>query len=332
MIVILATGCTPKNSNQYISDNTFLLDTIVNVKIYDYEDEEIFKEVFEDIKDLEDLLSVHREGSDPYNINQKAGKEWVDISKETLEVLTTSQKIADLSNGYFDVTIGPLVSLWAIKPPEGHVPTPSELKDTLALTNYKKLRIDTKNSKAFLEEENMAINLGAIAKGYIADQVKENLVDKGITSGIINLGGNVVILGSKPDGSDFKVGIQNPGSERDDYLGTVEISDKAVVSSGTYERYFEYEGKRYHHILNPYTGFPQENSLIGVTVIADDSTYADAMSTTLFLLGLEDGLSLAEGMNKIQAIFVTKDKKVYVSSGLKAIFELEKDTEYVLGN
>lgn len=330
-LIFLVTGCAPDN-NQYISDNAFLLDTIVNIRIYDHKDNRILDEAFDKIKDLEDLLSVHRIGSDPFKINQNAGKEWVDISEETLEVLTICQEISRLSNGYFDITVGPLVKLWAIKPPNGYVPTKDELINALLLVDHRKLKIDSVNSRAFLEAENMEINLGAIAKGFIADKIKEQLTEKGVKSGVINLGGNIVILGNRVDGKGFMVGVQEPDSERNDYLGLVEVSDKAVVSSGTYERFFEQDGKRYHHILNPYTGTPEENSLDGVTVIAKDSTYADALSTTLFLLGLEDGLSLAEGMKDIQALFITKDKKVYTTSGLKNNFKLEKDTEYVMGN
>ncbi|MFA5528712.1 MAG: FAD:protein FMN transferase, partial [Peptostreptococcales bacterium] len=152
----------------------------------------------------------------------------------------------------------------------------------------------------------------------------------GVKSGVINLGGNIVIIGNRVDGKGFMVGVQEPNSGRNEYLGLVEVSDKAVVSSGTYERFFEQDGKRYHHILNPYTGVPEENSLDGVTVIAEDSTYADALSTTFFLLGLEDGLSLAEGMKEVQAVFITKDKKIYTTSGLRNNFKLEKDTEYVM--
>ncbi len=278
----------------------------------------------ERIEALEQVLSIHVQGSDLWNIKENAGVKPVKVSEETIEVIKTSLKYSQYTNGLFDVTTGPLVDLWAIDPPEGHVPTEEELKNTLSKINYEEMIIDQENSTIFLKDKGMIANLGAIAKGYIADEVKEVLVENGVDSAIINLGGNVLLLGGKPDSSSFKIGVQDPISDRGAYLGLINARDLSVVSSGDYERYFEVNGKKYHHILNPATGYPTDNEIKQVTILSELSVDGDGLSTSTFLLGLKDGMELIENIDDTEAIFITKDNKIYLTKGIRDAFVFDE--------
>lgn len=321
-----------QGNDQYISDSEFLLDTIVTIKIYGHSDESIFNDIFSYIRNLENTLSVHVENSDLWKLKQNAGKEWTEVSDDTMQIIKRSIEISKMSEGLFDITSGPLIDLWNIDPPTGHYPTDKEREEAISLIDYKNIEVDEIHNTIRMKKSGMEANLGAIAKGYIADKVKNYLKDKGINQAIINLGGNVLLLGKKTDGSDFRIGIQDPDSERGAYLGLVEVSDKSIVSSGTYERYFIYEEKKYHHILNPFTGFPQENRLKGVSIISDYSTDGDAFSTTVFLLGLEKGMQLVERVEGVEAIFITKTNELYISTGLMDSFEIAPDSRYIISN
>ncbi|BES64455.1 FAD:protein FMN transferase [Gottschalkiaceae bacterium SANA] len=320
---IALVGCAQKESPQvvetpskasYIEDHAFQLDTIITVKLYGEEDTSLIEDSFSRIEELEKMLSVHLEGSDLAKIRDAAGISAVKVQAETFEVMEAALGYAELSQGRFDPTAGPLIDLWGIDPPEGHLATEEELADIKPLIDYQKLIVDGEAGTIYLQDEKMIANLGAIAKGYIADEVKEQLVDAGVTSGIINLGGNVLLIGGKPDGSDFRIGVQDPDSLRGEYLGIVSLKDESIVTSGDYERFFEVNGKKYHHILDPFTGFPAQNSLRSVTIISPKSTDGDALSTTCFLLGLDEGIKLIRSLPSIDAIFVTKDDRMIFSS------------------
>lgn len=324
-------GCTDNQNNQgvqqkYISKTDFYLDTVVDIKIFnpDSKSEEIIDKAMERIRALEEVLSIHIEGSDLWNIKENAGVKPVEVSKETIEVVKASLKYSDYTNGLFDITTGPLVDLWAINPPSGHVPTEEELQIALSKINYHNMIIDEENNTIFLRDKGMIANLGAIAKGYIADEVKEILVENGVKSAIINLGGNVLLVGGKPDNGGFKVGVQDPGSDRGAYLGVIDAKDLSIVSSGDYERYFEVEGKRYHHILNPATGYPADNEIRQVTILSKLSVDGDGLSTSTFLLGLKDGMELIENIDDVEGIFITKDNKIYLTSGISDSFVFDE--------
>lgn len=173
-----------------------------------------------------------------------------------------------------------------------------------------------------LRNKGQAIDLGAIAKGYAGDEVKRILTNNGIDTAFVNLGGNVVTIGTKLDGSPWRIGIQNPLDERGSHLAIIEIKDRAVVTSGNYERYFIEDGKKYHHIMNPKTGYPAEEGIISSTIVSDSSIDADALSTSLYVMGLEKGLSLIEKMENVEAVIITDDNKVYITAGLKDSFKL----------
>lgn len=327
----LLSGCIDKKET-YIEKNTFLLDTFINIKIFNSEDETIIDECFQQINELEQILSVHVEGSDLWNLRINAGKEWVDVSDHTINVLEKSLSVSKKTNGLFDVTAGPLISLWNIHPPEGYYPTDEEREAVIDLVNFDKVKIDYAKKRVFLEKESMKVDLGAAAKGYIADQVKLILKKRGIDKAIINLGGNVLVLGKRSEGRGFLVGIQDPNSDRGEYVGMVDVTDQSVVSSGIYERFFEYNDKKYHHILNPFTGFPEENNLMQVSIVSTESIDGDIYSTAAFLLGLDEGMAAIENLEGIDAIFITKDQNIYVTSGIEDKFEAKEDSGYSLGD
>jgi thiamine biosynthesis lipoprotein len=226
-----------------------------------------------------------------------------------------------MSEGAFDCTVGPLVALWGIKESGGHYPSETELADALSLVDYHDVLVDERGL-VMLKNVGMRVDFGAIAKGYIADRAKELLVGKGVGSAVLDLGGNIVLIGSRLDGSPFRIGVRDPLGGGGDYLGTFSVSDTSLVSSGSYERYFTHEGKEYHHILDVNTGFPADNELLQVTILSSSSVVGDGFSTTAFLLGLERGFGLVSETEGVEGIFVARDKKVYVTAGVGDEFKL----------
>jgi len=319
-------GCGGGRSS-YVSRNAFLLDTVVTIKIYDQDvSERVWEDAFGEIERLDALLSVHTEGSDTARLNEAAGLSPVTVSPETLEVIEKGVYFSRMTGGLFDITAGPLIALWDIKPPEGHVPTEEELAETLPLIGWEDIEINKAESRVYLTRPGMGVDLGAIAKGYIADKVKDVLLADGIEHAIISLGGNIQLIGDTPYG----VGIQDPDQGSGIYLGAITLADASAASSGDYERYFEMNGVRYHHILDPKTGYPADSGLRGVSVAAPHSVDADALSTAVFLLGPEAGMALIEELPGIEAVLVTGDQEVLLSSGLTDNFELVRGNGYTV--
>lgn len=200
-------------------------------------------------------------------LNDAAGKEYVSLGEDTLYVLDKAKQYSEISKGAFDVTIGPLVKSWGVFTDNPKVPSKTEIDDLLNLVNYKDINIDFENSKAMLAKQGQIVDLGGIAKGFAADEAVEIYKKHGVKSAMISLGGNILTLGAKPDGRPWNVGIRNPRGKDSSYIGIVSVKDKAVVSSGDYERFFKKDGVRYHHILDPKTGYPANTGLIGTTII-----------------------------------------------------------------
>ena len=237
----------------------------------------------------------------------------MEIAPETQEVLLLAKEYAALSEGCFDVTAGPLIDLWGIHNGEGHYPTQEELEAVLPLINSDDLLVE--DGKAYLAQEGMKANLGAIAKGYIADKVKELLVENGVRHATLDLGRNVLLIGGKTDDAGFNIGIIDPNSQEQKLVGSLLVSDQSIVTSGVNERYFTYEGKNYHHILDPFTGFPADNGVASVTILSDSSAQGDALSTSCLLLGQERGLALIESLDGVEALFIMADGSMIPSSG-----------------
>ena len=319
MIMSILVGCSNEiKETTPIKVTEFVLGTIVDIQIYDEKDQEAVKLVTDRLREIEALMTINKEESDLQNLN-KSGAEGYVVNKETYKVIEDSLKYAEMSNGMFDPTIGPLIKLWNIGTDDARVPEQTEIESALPLVNYKNVKL-IEGNKVVLKEKNMIIDLGSIAKGYAADVAVEILKENKVERAIINLGGNIYALGDKGNGDPWKIGIQDPFSDRGEYLGVVSIANQTVVTSGIYERYFEEGGKRYHHIINPNTGYPVNNELASVTIVSDSSIDADALSTTTFVMGRDEGLKLIESIDNCEAIFVTKDKDIIVSSGLKNNF------------
>jgi thiamine biosynthesis lipoprotein len=283
--------------------------------------ESVIDEAFKLVDHYESLYSRTIPTSDIYQFNHRSEMS-LPVSSDTSDLIDYGLYYSKLTNGKFDISIGALTSLWNFNTDHPTLPNQSDITEAIKHVNYRKLH--QKGTTLYADDINLQIDLGAIAKGYIADRLKEFLISKGITSAMINLGGNVLCIGNKPDGSPFAVGVQKPFSNQGEVLLALDISDLSVVSSGTYERYFTIDGKQYHHILNPKTGYPYDNNLVSVTIISNKSVDGDGLSTSCFALGLDEGMKLINSLDDTYAIFVTKDNKIFYSNGLEKKFNIRK--------
>lgn len=310
LIVFILTGC---RETRQVSKTALKMDTVVTVTVYGSSDSASIDSAFAEADRLISLLDIHNKDSEIYSLSEKAG-EWVTVSPETYEILTLAKEFYLLSGGYFDVTAAPLVELWNVNG-GGYLPTESEIKAAAEFVDGSTLELEDGRARI---AEGMKVDLGGIAKGYIADSLKDHLVNLGVEHAVIDIGGNVVLIGSKPDGSKYNVGVKDPLDADGPLLEIIACEDESLVSSGIYERFFEYEGQRYHHILDPFTGKPSESDLAGVTIICSSSARGDALSTSCMLLGCDKGMALVENTEDAEAIFVTRRGDVLMSSGMKA--------------
>ncbi len=317
------------NKENRFSDSHFAMGTICTVTLFGRNDAKAFDGAFELIDELEWKMSVSIAESEVAAINAAAGIAPVKVSEDTFFVIEQSLTYTEKSGGKFDITVGPLVELWGIGLGPGRVPEQSEIDAALALIGYEDVELNYQDSSVYLKRPGMAVDLGGIAKGYAADRLKEYLLENGHSRGIIDLGGNIVTFGEKPGGDPWIIGIQDPFDSRGIPIGTVSLPAGSVVTSGVYERFFEQDGRRYHHILDPDTGYPVENELVSVSIIADLGIAADAFSTLIFALGLRKGVELLESISSIDGILVTKELDVYVTSGVRDRFSIS-NPEYHL--
>ena len=318
-------------SQEPVSATAIKLNTAVTVTIYDSQDRELLTECMNLCDKYEKIFSRTASDSELYQLNHReltpvAGTEdTFQVSNPLAELIRKGLYYSELSEGAFDIAIEPLTSLWDFTAEDPQVPEDRLIQEALTKCDYHNVSVSD-NNEVILKTEDTAIELGAIAKGYIADRLKDYLISQGVKSAIINLGGNVLCIGGKPDDSSFKIGIQKPFADRSETIAVMDIKDKSVVSSGVYERCFEQDGTLYHHLLNPRTGYPYDNGLIAVTIISDESVDGDALSTTCFALGLEDGMKLAESLDNVQAFFVTSDYEIhYTKDFQKEITVTETD-------
>ncbi len=306
---VFLSGCGIKNQK---SDSAigYYFDTVVTLTGFSAPD--VLEDALTECGRYEKLLSRTVEGSDVWNVNHAHGRP-VEVSADTIEVLNLAIKISAASGGVFDVTVAPASELWNFKAAEPSVPDAGALAAAAERIDYTK--IDISGNKVTLQD-GMALDLGGIAKGFIADRIGEYLQRRGVGCAVLNFGGNIVTLGHKPDGSEWSIGIQDPRGETGKYLTEVKISGGAAVTSGTYERGFELGGVRYHHILDTGTGWPVQNGLVSLTVFAGSSALADALSTACFVLGIEKGsILLAE--YDAEGIFVTDNYELILTDGVK---------------
>lgn len=334
LVILVVTGCSNSSSKVY-EKTAYMLGTICTIKVYDSISEDKAKDAvdkaFLRVKAIEDKMSVNKAGTELDAVAAAAGTVPTKVSADTFFVVKKGLDYCAKSNGMFDITVGPLVKLWGIGTDNARVPTTGEINEKKALINFHDVILDEKNSTILLKRKDMSFDLGGIAKGYSADEAARILKENGIKHAIINLGGNVLALDQNPSGIPWQIGVQNPLDVRGAYLGILDIKNKTVVTSGINERFFEKDGKRYHHILNPFTGFPMDNSLASVTVITDVSVDADAMTKYIFSLGLQKGPEYFKTLKNTEVILVTKNKEVYITEGLKNTFKLT-NTDFKIVN
>jgi thiamine biosynthesis lipoprotein len=280
------------------------------------------EEIFKRLKKIEDTMSANKEGTEIAAINDASGGEAIPVSSDTFYVISKALDFAKRTDGAFDPSIGPLVKLWNIGSDNARIPEQHEIQEARALIGYEKVELEPTRSTVRLPLQGMKLDLGAIAKGYAADEISKILERHRVKAAVVDLGGNVLVFGKKKDASPWRVGVQDPASDRGDYIGVVSGGAMTVVTSGIYERFFIEDGIRYHHLLDAKTGFPADNTLISVSIIARNSIDADALSTSVFVLGLEKGMRLVESLPDISAIFIDRSKNVYLSSRATSIFTL----------
>lgn len=311
IICFTFSGCS-KNTTP-VSKSGIYFDTVITITLYDTRQYNLLDECLLLAEKYENLFSKTVETSDIYKINHSNGAS-VTVDDETFYLLEKALSYAKLTDGAIDPTILPLSDLWNFGEND-QVPDKDSILQALSHVGYENVILDKENSCVTLKDKNAGIDLGFIAKGYIADKMKEFLLSKGVTSAIINLGGNVLTLGTKPDGSTYTLGIQAPFDMNSAASAlTVKVNDKSLVTSGVYERYFYQEDVLYHHILSTKTGYPVNNGLWSVTILSDSSMEGDAYSTICMCLGLDDALTLIETTDNIEAMFITEDMEIIYSN------------------
>ena len=323
LMIITQQGCAGKTAEPVVKQS-FYFDTVCMISVYDMEEmsEENAKKAIDDAFALcsryESLLSRTKEGTDIYRINHAAGKP-VECDPETVEVIRKGLYYSELSEGTFDITIGRVSDLWDFHAEEPVVPSEEALRKAAATVDWRGVSVE--GNTVTLANPETHIDLGGIAKGYIADKVSENLRKSGVTSAIISLGGNIVCIGDKRSGGSgepFRIGIEKPYSQQAQILGSVDAVDQTVVTSGVYQRYFEADGVRYHHILDATTGYPAKSDIEGVTLKAADGKSADcdALATIFLIMGEERALAAVKEMDGIEAFIITTGGEEISTEGM----------------
>lgn len=340
ILIIMLVGCSNENevntskttSTTTVNDaipaskEFFAMDTYMEVDAYGDNGEKAVAKAEKEVNKLDSILSTGKSTSEISKLNKN--KKQV-VSADTMSLIKESIKISKETNSAFNPTIYPLMELWGFTTKNYYVPKDNEIKTLLNHMDIDNIKIDERKNEVSFKDSYMKIDLGAIAKGYTSSKIIDIFKENNIKSGMVTLGGNVQVLGKKPDGSLWKVGIQNPIGE-DEYLGVLQTSDKAVITSGGYERNFTKNGKTYHHILDPSNGYPANNGLTSVTIISSDGTLADALSTSLFVMGKDKAIDFYKKSNyNFDFILYTSDNKLIISEGIKDKFSSDLDIKVV---
>lgn len=317
LIAVLLAGCGGPKNNSYKRD-FFAMDTYITCQVLT-DDKALAEAGLDSVEkaflEIDQLTNRFSEGSDVFTVNEKAGLAPVKVSEEVFTIAETALAWSDRTNGAFNILIGGVMDLWGFGTEKPTVPLAADVAAALNRTDYQQIVLDAAQSTIFLPEKGMALDFGGVAKGYATDKAVAALKELGIGNAIINAGGNVYALGNRADGTPWRVGVQDPQHPKE-IMGLLRVSDAAVVSSGDYQRYFEANGVRYHHILDPATGQPARASA-GTTVIMKSATVADILSTALFVKGPAEGISLAEQLPQVEAAMIlTRDGGVYGTKSL----------------
>lgn len=339
-----------KEKGQEYSTTGFAFDTTYTITLYQGGSQELLNACIRKCAEYEQIFSRTTENSELYKINQLSrlyakeagtltenmdlslenentefpeyqlqsdGSLKIAVSRDLAALIQEGLRYGEISKGKFDISIEPLSSLWNFTAENPLVPDEEEIQHALPRIDYHQLSLE--QGYLTIETPGVCIDLGGIAKGYIADCLKDYLLEQGVQSGIINLGGNILCIGEKADGSAFRIGIQHPFADQNKSIAVVAVTGCSVVSSGIYERYFMEKDKIYHHILDPKTGYPRENDLMAVTIISEKSVDGDGLSTTCFGLGVEEGIKLINSMDGVTAVFITKDEQLHYADGFREL-------------
>ena len=317
-LLFMATACEGKAADtQPATDNLFAMDTYMTFTVYGENANEALEKAKEKIILLDDMLSVNNEDSDVYKLNNSAHAV---LSEETLYLLKRSMEAYDISSGAFNPLVYPLMLAWGFTSEQYQVQFDEYLLSLMPLLDMEAVDIDETTGNVSFEKEGMMIDFGGIAKGYTSSCLMDIYRDYGVESACVSLGGNVHVLGCKPDGSKWRVAVRDP-EDSSSYMGILSISDSAVITSGAYERYFEQDGEVYHHILDPETGHPADSGIISSTIVTNDGTLADALSTAVYVMGLDAAVNMwREHSNDLQMIIMTEDHNIYITKGLEESF------------
>jgi len=329
-------SCASSKNEPYEKTN-LVMDTPVTLKAYGINAQKAVEESFKILDKIDNMANVTKSNSDISKINSASGKGYVKVNPEIMKMVETSIKYSKLTDGAFDITLGPIINLWGIGTDKERLPSDAEIKAKLSLVGYSKIRINEKDNSIMLLKEGMALDLGGIAKGFAADEVLKIFKKYNIENGLINLGSSsMYAIGKNESDKQWAIGIKHPRSDNpDNYLGIIKISNEALSTSGDYERYFIKSGKRYHHIIDSKTGYPSESGVMSDTIVIqgkvpDNSMIADILTTTVFVLGPEKGLKFVESLPNVACEVTTSDNKIYTSKGFKTQIEnLNKDFNFV---
>lgn len=327
LLVVLLPACAPAVPRE-VSRSQFVLGTACSVRLVGGGSEKLLDRVFARLKEIEDELSVNKPGSQIDALNAAAGSSAVALGSDAITIVKRDLDLSAWSDGAFDPSIGPVVKLWGIGTDHSRLPDPKEIAAAKLLVGWKDIVLDEAKGTVFLRRKGMALDLGSTTKGFAADEIAKLIRAAGVKKAVIDLGGNVLVEGSRPDGKPWRIGLQDPFStNRGSFLGIASLTDKTMVTSGVYERFFiGADGKRYHHILDTRTGYPVDNGLMSVTVVSPRSFDADGFTTTVFALGREKGMALAASKG-VDVILVDAAKKVYMSPGVSTFFQIT-DTSF----
>ncbi|MCR5416243.1 MAG: FAD:protein FMN transferase [Pseudobutyrivibrio sp.] len=338
LIVLLSlttfTGCASNgtalnsqssNKEETATEDVFAMDTYMTVTAYGKNCQKAVDAAIDEIHRIDDMLSIANDSSEIAKLNASGS---AFLSEETAELMARSLEIGESTEGDFNIAVYPVENLWGFYSGEYQVPSDEDLSEAMSLINLSDISFNEETREITLEKPGMAVDLGGIAKGYTSKVIMD-IFDSYGCSGIVSLGGNIQATGTKPDGSSWKIAVRNPLDENS-ILGYVDTEGTAVVTSGGYERYFESDGKKYHHIIDPATGYPAENGIISSSIVTKDGTLADALSTAVFIMGLDDASEYWRNhSDEFDMIIYTEDDSLYVTSGIADEFVSDYDINII---
>ncbi|MFW5994747.1 MAG: FAD:protein FMN transferase [Spirochaetia bacterium] len=327
MLVLL--GCS-EESTEPQREQRRLLGTTSIITIYDDSiPEDAFERYFSRVEEIQNRMSINESDYDDtevLQINRNAGEQAVEVSSDTFHVIQQGKEWGRVTDGVFDISVTPLVRLWGIGTSSEQVPSEEAREEALSHIDFRDVELNESEQSVYLKDEGMGIDVGGIAKGFAVDEIVSMMSEDGIEGAIVDFGGDLYTIGTRPNGDPWRIGIQHPSGRRQELLAVITSSNESVVTSGPYERYFEGDdGERYHHIFDIETGAPARSGLVSATVIGPEALAADVLSTTIFVMGLEEGAALIESLPDYEAVFATEDGGVYATGDVADNLEIQAD-------